>query len=50
MPDVAIDTNAMLAMVQKPDRVSSVLRSSVDVILPRGMPRGVAGSGTGWCP
>ena len=47
MPVVAIETNAMLAMVQKPDRVSSILRSSVAVILPSGMPRGGTGSVVG---
>src|SRR4051794_7608366 len=43
MPVVAIETSAMLAMVQNPDRVSSILRSSVAMILPIGMPRGAAG-------
>jgi hypothetical protein len=41
-PVVSSDTIAMLAMVQKPDLVSSILRSSVVVIRPKGMLTGTA--------
>ena len=38
-PVVSSETSAMLATVQKPDRVSSILRSSVAVMRRSGMPR-----------